>query len=217
MSVPLPDPLAGSGANSPETDPLALDLAELHASNDSSNCSSAAGGSSSTSTATKPLITPIRLKLARSSSGGGYVMTSKGKREQQQICDETKTLNIVLPKLDIPLDTGTIDLSAATTAAGEKSLVFPSAGPSELQTGDGAAASAISASAFSSSTTTPPPPTMSFNSLAASSGTNLFNPFGGSGGDGDLTAAMSDQSSQQQQQQQQSDLAAAGGKDCEVR
>ena len=154
-------------------------------------------------------------------------MTSKGKREQQQqqICDETKTLNIVLPKLDIPLDTETIDLSAAVTP-GEKSssglgpLLFPSigvAGSSEQVPNDGGAA----ACSMTTSSTLTPPPTMSFNSLAAStsSGTNNpFNPFGGGTTATATATAMLErsQSSQQQpsQQQQQPELA---GKDCEVR
>lgn len=223
MNATIPDPNR-SGFNSPEVDPLALDPVEIEHSNDNSNCSSGIS---------KPLITPIRLKLARNSAGGGYVMSSKNKDSDKAThpptCEETKTLNIVLPKLDIPLNKELMDLSAvagdkpnsdAATPPPEGLSSFgtrtdtdsPSAGNNRLlELNKSIVDLGAMSSSYSSSTSST---AMSFNCLAGNSSgttaaTGAFSSFGPS--------SQQEQQSQQSQQEHTELNANGGGKDCEVR
>uniref|UniRef100_A0A182SSC5 Uncharacterized protein n=1 Tax=Anopheles maculatus TaxID=74869 RepID=A0A182SSC5_9DIPT len=70
-------------SSSPETDPLVIDLAAIHNTNSRGQSLQPSPEmdhrtvAAQAAPAEKPLITPIRLKLARNSAGGGYVMSSK--------------------------------------------------------------------------------------------------------------------------------------------
>uniref|UniRef100_A0A182WI61 PHD finger protein rhinoceros n=1 Tax=Anopheles minimus TaxID=112268 RepID=A0A182WI61_9DIPT len=113
-------------SSSPETDPLVIDLAAIHNTNSQGQSLQPSPemdhrtAAAQAAPAEKPLITPIRLKLARSSAGGGYVMSSK-QSAAQGVTDSAEKSN------PAPGHTLTTTSPSAMDASADKSTMQQSA------------------------------------------------------------------------------------------